>query len=276
MVRSLRRFGQLAPVVIWLPDGDAGCPELVDGFTRLAAAKQIDPMGGLQSRRIEADAATAKAAVYQLNRVGHGAHPLEQASIVHALVREDGLSQLEVAQLLGHHKSWVSRRLALIEQLHETVRADLQLGLVPLRAARALAQLPAGNQPQALTAARRVGLSSDEIGELVELLLAADRQPHHDPILADPRGALNRARGIVAPAEASSGARRLSPRGRQTATEIETVCRLLRRAERALDETTPLSPIDRGLLAESIEALSAHLQRLNGLAEDLLKETTPR
>lgn len=274
MVRSLRRFGQLAPVVVWLPDGDEDCPELVDGFTRLGAAKQIDATGALQARRIEADAVTAKAAVYQLNRVAHGAHPLDQAWIVHALVRDDGLSQLEVAQLLGHHKSWVSRRLALIEQLHETVRADLQLGLVPLRAARALAQLPAGNQPEALTATRRAGLSSDETRELVELLLASDRQPHHDPILTDPRGALNRAHGIVAPAEASSK-RRLSPRGRQTATEIETVCRLLRRAERALDETTPLSHIDRGLLAEPIEALSAHLRRLNGLAEDLLKETTP-
>jgi hypothetical protein len=33
------------------------------------------------------------------------------------LVREDGLSRFEVAALLGRHKSWVCRRLALLAKL---------------------------------------------------------------------------------------------------------------------------------------------------------------
>jgi hypothetical protein len=42
---------------------------------------------------------------------------LEEAWIIHALVQDDGMSQVEVAKLLGRHKSWVCRRLALIERL---------------------------------------------------------------------------------------------------------------------------------------------------------------
>ncbi len=49
---------------------------------------------------------------------------------MHALVREDGLAKMEAAELLGRHKSWVCRRLALLEKLGEQAREDLRLGLV--------------------------------------------------------------------------------------------------------------------------------------------------
>ncbi len=76
---------QLAPVGVWFDgtDGEEDHPELIDGFTRLGAAEQIDPTGCLQARRSEAHATTAKAAACQLNRVGRGPL-LEQARIVHA------------------------------------------------------------------------------------------------------------------------------------------------------------------------------------------------
>lgn len=51
-----------------------------------------------------------KAAIYGLNRAGGRTRELEEAWIVHALVREDGMSQVEVAELLGRHKSWVCRQ----------------------------------------------------------------------------------------------------------------------------------------------------------------------
>ena len=43
--------------------------------------------------------------------------------IVQALVREDGLSQVEAAVLLNKHKSWVCRRLALLERLGAEAQA---------------------------------------------------------------------------------------------------------------------------------------------------------
>ena len=59
-----------------------------------------------------------------------GARELEEAWIIHALVREDGMSQVEVAELLGRHKSWVCRRLALLERLGSKARDELRVGLL--------------------------------------------------------------------------------------------------------------------------------------------------
>ena len=38
----------------------------------------------------------------------------EEASII-ALVREDGMTQVELAELLGPRQSWVCRQLALVD-----------------------------------------------------------------------------------------------------------------------------------------------------------------
>src|SRR5471030_2706319 len=109
MAGSLRRWGQLSPVV--------ACPrgedlELLDGFKRLAAARQVVGQTSLSVRVVELDEPLAKAAILGLNRGQRAARELEEAWIVQALVRDDGLTQVEAGQLLGRHKSLVCRRLA--------------------------------------------------------------------------------------------------------------------------------------------------------------------
>ncbi len=66
---------------------------------------------------MEVDERSAKAAIHGLNSVGGRPSELEEAWLVQALVREDGLTQVEAASLLNKHKSWVCRRLALLERL---------------------------------------------------------------------------------------------------------------------------------------------------------------
>ena len=108
MVRSLRQYGQLTPVVVCLREGR---PELVDGFKRRAAAAFL-PWRTLSARLIEADEAQAKAAIYGLNRTGHRPQQLEEAWIVHALVREDGLTQVQASLGAGrkllHRVEWAA------------------------------------------------------------------------------------------------------------------------------------------------------------------------
>ncbi len=118
MARSLRRYGQISPVVVCLREGLA---VLIDGFKRLSAARSLKGFGTLSARRIEVDERGAKAAMYGLNRTGRHFGELEEAWLVQALVREDGLSQVEVAVLLGRHKSWVCRRLAMMVNLFSYV-----------------------------------------------------------------------------------------------------------------------------------------------------------
>ena len=109
---------------------------MLDGFTRWEAAGQVRGMTTLSVRLIDVDDRHAKAAIHGLNQTGRRPHELEEAWIVQALVREDGLSQSEVAELLGRHKSWVCRRLALLgEALHRSASGPGSRAVDPDRGA---------------------------------------------------------------------------------------------------------------------------------------------
>jgi ParB/RepB/Spo0J family partition protein len=138
MAKSLERYGQLSPVVV-CRRGERY--ELIDGFKRLGASRRLGQIEVLSARLMEADERTVKAAIYGLNRAGGRTRELEEAWIIHALVREDGMSQVEVAELLGRHKSWVCRRLALLERLGSKARDELRVGLLSPTTARQVVRL---------------------------------------------------------------------------------------------------------------------------------------
>jgi ParB-like chromosome segregation protein Spo0J len=186
MAQSLRRWGQCAPIVATVRQER---PQVLDGFTRWEAALQVRGMTTLLARLIDVDDRGAKAVIHGLNQTGRRPHELEEAWIVQALVREDGLSQLEVAELLGRHKSWVCRRLALIEKLYDDVRQDLEVGLLTPTAAREIARLPAGNQSEVLDLSRRETFNSDELSGVVRLLLGSVTAEQKMFVLTKPREA---------------------------------------------------------------------------------------
>lgn len=188
--QSLERYGQLAPIVVCMLEG---VYVLIDGFKRVRAARQLRGLTQLDARRMEVDAQGGKAALYTLNRLGQRVGGLEESWIVHALVREDGLSQVEVAQLLGRHKSWVCRRLALLEQLCDAAQEALRLGLLTPALARELARLPRGNQAAALQTAHTASLTCRELSGVVDLLLASSTREQAALVLEDPRRALRQA-----------------------------------------------------------------------------------
>ncbi|MCP4677851.1 MAG: ParB N-terminal domain-containing protein [Deltaproteobacteria bacterium] len=185
---SMRRFGQLTPVVAaGRDDGSA----VVDGFKRLHGARKIG-IDRLEVRVLSLSEQAAVAAVYSLNRYGCGMTDLEEALVVRALCRKQGLAQVEVAELLGRHKSWVSRRLMLIERLHKQVQEDIRVGLLSVSAAREIARLPRGNQPEAALCIHRNGLTVREASLLVTLFEKATDRTEQQALLDRPRDALDR------------------------------------------------------------------------------------
>src|SRR5271169_1411183 len=149
----------------------------------------------LSVRVLEVDESMAKAAILGLNRDQRPVRELEEAWVVQGLVRDDGMTQVEAAQLLGRHKSWVCRRLALLEKLSAAVKEDLSLGLLGPALARQLMRLPAGNQEAVLALTRRETLTAQEVSGVIDLLQgASDEQAAF--VLAQPREALARARGL--------------------------------------------------------------------------------
>ena len=187
MTQSLQRYGQISPLVVCLQEGDW---VLIDGFKRLHAARGMKGLSQLQARRMDLDEQGAKAAIYNLNRIGQRPQELEESWIVQALVREDGLSQVEAARLLGRHKSWVNRRLAMLERLCEAAVEELRVGLLTPALARQLTRLPRGNQAAALQTAREASLTSRELSGVVDLLLASSTREQTAFVLGDPRRAL--------------------------------------------------------------------------------------
>ena len=192
MAGSLRRWGQLAPVVACVR---AERLELIDGFKRLAAARQIRELTSLSVRVLEVDESTAKAAILGLNRDQRPVRELEEAWVVQGLVRDDGMTQVEAAHLLGRHKSWVCRRLAFLEKLSVAVKEDLRLGLVGPYLARELTRLPTGNQESLLALTRRESLTAQEVSGVIDLLQGASPEQAAF-VLQKPREALALVHGM--------------------------------------------------------------------------------
>jgi ParB-like nuclease domain len=192
MAGSLRRWGQLSPVVTCVRQKRL---EVIDGFKRLAAARQIGEWTGLSVRVLDVDEPTAKAAILGLNRDQRPVRELEEAWVVQGLVRDDGMTQVEAACLLGRHKSWVCRRLALLEKLSVAVKEDLRLGLVGPYLARELTRLPTGNQEAVLALVRRETLTAQEVSGVIDLLQGAS-QEQAALVLAKPRQALAAVHGV--------------------------------------------------------------------------------
>jgi ParB-like chromosome segregation protein Spo0J len=187
MAKSLAKYSQIAPVVYCQLEGSL---VLIDGFKRLRAARTLKGMATLMARFLEVDEQAGKAAIFNLNRITSKPNELEESWIIYALVHDDGLPQVEVAQMLGRHKSWVNRRLALIERLTDEAREALRLGLLTPTQARYVAQLPRGNQNAAMQCATEHALSSRELSETVRLLQSASTREQTQFVLKKPREAI--------------------------------------------------------------------------------------
>lgn len=271
MAQSLRRWGQCAPIVATLREEK---PQVLDGFTRWEAAGQVRGMTTLSVRIIDVDDRHAKAAIHGLNQTGRRPHELEEAWIVRALVREDGLSQSEVAELLGRHKSWVCRRLALLEKLSPEVRQDLEVGLLSPTAAREIARLPAGNQSEVVDVTRREALSGEELRGVVRLLLESVTAEQKTFVLTKPRQAL----GHAGAPEQKGWDARLSTRGNRVSKQLAVLLDRLAWVENFLDchGWTSLTAADRLVLGPIFQRLSRDAKCVADGAGDLAVEMQNR
>jgi ParB-like chromosome segregation protein Spo0J len=266
MTGSFQRYGQLTPLVVCLREETY---EVLDGFKRLAAARALG-FKTVTSRLLLADDRVAKAAIHGLNQTGSRTQEWEEAWIVHALIREDGMTQVDVAELLCRHKSWVCRRLALVEKLADPAREDLRLGLLSTTAARSLVRLPAGNQADVLATLHRDELTAAQLDGVVDLLLAAPGRTQQEYILAQPHQALQQARQETGWAWDP----RLSQAGNRVARRLTGVLEGLGRMETWLRSQgrAGLTPCDRLVLTPAFSRLARDAHNVATLAEDLIGE----
>lgn len=161
--RSLAQHGQLSAILLFT---QAHGLEIIDGFKRVRAARALG-WPTLFARIDNVDVIDAKLRLVELHD-RRGLTELEEAWLVRSLYREHDLGQPEIARRMNRHKSWVCRRLMLVESLDPVVQGDVRLGLLAPRAAVALSRLPRGNQHAASAVVIRRGLTVRQTELLVE------------------------------------------------------------------------------------------------------------
>jgi ParB-like chromosome segregation protein Spo0J len=268
MAESLGRYGQLSPLV---GTRRGGAVAVIDGFKRVHAAKarQVET---LTVRVMELKERAAVAAVYGMNRGSRGLADLEEALVVRELVRDLAMTQPEAGELLGRDKSWVCRRLMLVERLDPRVQDDVRVGLVPVSVARELVRLPRGNQPKVAAAVHRHALTARDAALLVTLFEGTVERAQQQALLAEPRTYLDAHRGGAAtpPHDPRLGLRANRLR-RQVAQTTEALARLQRMvqelpvAELAVVERQVLGPAVRQVGRVAGQAMAAVLELANAM-----------
>jgi hypothetical protein len=176
---------------------------------------------------------------------------------VRSLYREDELDQPAIGRLLGRHKSWVCRRLMLVESLDDAVQADVRLGLIAPSAAACLSRLQRCNQRPAAEVVARIGLTWRQTAALVGEVLACEDDAARTRLL---RARLEQPAAQVAP-QPPDRARSLAE---WTLADIATITRVAARLQARLlgQPLAALGPRGAQLTARALSSLAPVLVAL--------------
>lgn len=261
--RSLELHGQLTPVLVFV-EGEG--LEIIDGFKRVRAARAL----GWKRVLVHVDASGPIEAKLRLREAHHGQAltELEEAWLVRSLHRDDHLTLPTIGVRLGRHKTWVWRRLMLVEALVAAVQEHVRLGLLAARAAVAVSRLPRGNQEAASKVVMTRGLTVVQTELLVEETLRVES--------AEARAAHLQRRLGASEVRTPPGPKRAAKQEADwMSTDILRVHELVARLEARL-MGTPLSALPRPaeqLVRDALVALVPVLRSLDGVIATATRST---
>ena len=162
MADSIERYGQIMPILV--VTAEAPRYTLIDGYLRVAAAKR----SGKDTLFSHIwDGSEKNALCHVLAKDGERKWDIfEQAGLIKELHRRHGLSQRQIAHLLGKDPSWVSRRLSVLASLPDKVAQSVRRGNISTWAAtRVLTPMARAN--------------ADHAGQLAENLIKHPLSTRH-------------------------------------------------------------------------------------------------
>jgi ParB family chromosome partitioning protein len=186
--RSMRVHGQLQAVVARV---HAGGIQLIDGFKRLYAAEDL-MMETLQCQLLEIDLSQAKVLLLSYNRPHQSMEVLEEALVLKDLSQTHEMDQRRLAKLTGYSRSWVSRRLSLVDKMNEEVSTEIRMGTLTSSHARALIRLPRGNQGEVARVITSYHLTSRQSDALADAFLKAEDEEAQRYLLTHPERVFER------------------------------------------------------------------------------------
>lgn len=218
--QAIAQQGQQVPVLV-VPIGD-GRFVLIDGYARVAALRRLG-RDEVLAVALDVDEAEALVLRHRLE-AARTRSALEDGWLV-AVLLDQGRAQEDIAVALGKSAAWVSRRLALVRTLPDSVQEAVRAGRIGSNAAEKflvpLSRVNAAQCAALVEGLRSVRPSLRQLGRLYAAWKAADadvRQQIADrPLLylkaeeatqADPDEDLTALRGVEAVAASCGRARR--------------------------------------------------------------------
>jgi hypothetical protein len=183
LIASVAEIGQQVPVVVI---GEGERLVLIDGYVRVEAL-----------RRLHRDTAVAttwpvsepEALLQHRHLTASSRHTAIEDAWLLARLRVHGLSFEDLARRLCRSKSWVSRRLALLEGFAAAAQAAVRAGIVPPQAAMKylvpLARATRGHCEQLIAGLGATPVSVREVGALYQAWRRADAAGRQR-LVADP------------------------------------------------------------------------------------------
>lgn len=185
LIASLAHCGQQMPIGV-VRDEHGGYV-VIDGYKRIRALKRLkaDTVAALTWDLGEIEALLLAG----LMRTADGDDAFEQGWLLRELRGRFGLSQDELALRFDKSKSWVCRRLSLVEQLPDEIQDRVRRGeLVPHAAMKYLVPLARANRSACIKLVTALGgkkPSSREMGAIYNAWSRGDAQVR-ERLIADP------------------------------------------------------------------------------------------
>lgn len=155
LLSSLAEVGQQVPIVVVKDDEHF---VVIDGYKRVRSLRRLgrDTVGGLCWECSESEALV----VSRLWHTGEAETALEQSWLLRELHERFGLSREELARRFTRSVSWVSRRLALVRELPESIQERVRRSEIVAHAAeKYLVPLARANQQACLRLVEGIGSS---------------------------------------------------------------------------------------------------------------------
>src|SRR5881628_3065742 len=133
LLASLADSGQQMPIVVVAAEGQADRYVVIDGYKRIAALEQLgrDTVEAVVWPLCEAEAVLLDRSL----RLSEQESALEVGWLLAELEQRFGYGLEELARRLDRSVSWVSRRLALVELLPETIQQQVREGKISAQVA---------------------------------------------------------------------------------------------------------------------------------------------
>ena len=247
-------YGNVAPVIVSAPANSGYL--ILSGSARLEACAQtgINQIPAVMTQ-VSDEAGQLKLAL-MLTSIHDEAGALSEGALISRLINGYGIAPRELCNLLGKSKAWVSKRMALDQNLTAAVKGMVTDGTLCPRSAEEVAKLPGEVQAEFAANAVNGRLNKTEICQLVTYYKSTDSADDKMEVIKSPTTALSKIEAHVKKRPAAAAG--LNGPGRRLSGSANYAAQMLLKVVNMAENANE----------EMLRDCGAQLSRLRDIAEE--------